>query len=294
MPRLYKPQYLDPASPSFDEVKAKVWLSKHTKGQIPLSYNEAKAIVAAGGNVAVQNEITTLPTEIERNEGVREGKMNVAQITAIVPDWKKLGASVSEARFAAEYCANGFNAVEAYRCAVNPCMRHNQLLQYSSAMMTKAGVMACINAYSKGWIGDRLHQVKCKIVDTHMTQAFYDISMFVNTDGSLAFNSWEDIPPQLRCAVKSIKKKVYGKDADREEIEIELVDRLPSLGILQKLTEKMEEAGRSVESDPGKEKKDEAVISNLWEKIKTKAAEEKKKDQEIKVANAIEAEVVAQ
>jgi hypothetical protein len=226
MPQIYKPKYIDKTSPLYDEAKAMVWRSKHEKGQTPITEEEARVKLAAQADASVP---ATVPPTDAIADGHAKEKMTPEEIKAIIPDWKSTGASIQEARFAAEYCANGFDATSAYLTAVNSCVKKSTAMQLGARMLSREGVAKCITEYSTMFIGGRLLEVRNKIMDTFWAQAFYDPATFINPDGSPVFTTWDDVPPNLRSAILSIKTKVYGKDADREVIEIELADRRPAI-----------------------------------------------------------------
>ena len=66
-------------------------------------------------------------------------------------------------------------------------------------------------------------------------QATYDPSMFINPDGSIAFKSWDDIPPKFRCCVEGAETKFYGKDAIVDVQVLKLVDRKWAMKELMKM-----------------------------------------------------------
>jgi hypothetical protein len=58
-----------------------------------------------------------------------------------------------------------------------------------------------------------------------MVQAFYDPTMFFNPDGTVRFQSWDEIPERFRHCIEGMEVKYYGKDADKRVIMLKLVNR---------------------------------------------------------------------
>lgn len=196
--------------------KAKKWMAEHPGVRSPMLGNLGKAI-----SLKVKPAIDSICPVIE-DDGTH---LTPAQVRQVVPNWQEAGATLPQARFAAEYCSNGFNAVRAYRNAVNSTGSYATMSTMSSKMMQELSVVKCIEAFTASWIGEKRLQLHSKILQILWAQAFYDPSMFINGEGQPKFKDLDELPIDMRCVVLGIKKRYHGKDATESTIEIELVDR---------------------------------------------------------------------
>lgn len=242
--KLYIPKYCDPNLPQWDEREAKAWFV--------INGHRAKAIEFANEHgmqeyvkLAARRSLTEVNEDIrkeyeQRGRVVKEAEMDEEdkhKTTIVTDDWKRFGISAGEARFVAEYCVNGFNPVSAYLTTMNPRCPPNMAVHHAAAVLRKPGVNSCITEFTNRFIGDKIDQLKRKVIDYYWEQAFYDVSDFIEPDGTIKFKDWDELPDNLKRVVKSIKKKIHGKDADVETVEIELADRDNAIAKLLKLLE---------------------------------------------------------
>lgn len=144
------------------------------------------------------------------------------------PDWKKMGASIAEVCFAAEYLLNGFNQSEAAR-HVAPHASESSMGCIGSEYIRRPVVQQLLNEYTSAWLRGKAFELEHNLMETLEALAFYDVSKFINPDGSLAFTSWEEIPAPLRRCVENIEVKFFGAQAQRQSVSIQLAKRSEAL-----------------------------------------------------------------
>lgn len=169
-----------------------------------------------------KNKLTPKEPPKRRHRPVR---MSSDEIKEALPDWKTTGASLAQARFAACYITNGFNATQAYIDSVCHNATKSTASQKGSAWLRDVKVQACIQQYTTSWLAECRAKLEGELIRTYMAQAFYDPKKFFNPDGSLAFDNWDILPEDLRRCVESIETKFYGKDADASVTVIKMADR---------------------------------------------------------------------
>lgn len=86
-------------------------------------------------------------------------------------------------------------------------------------------IQQAIRSISENYMSDLKLNVPQSMIEQLQIQATYDPAMFINSDGSPKFQSWDEIPFEYRCCVENIESRYYGKDADRKVTIIKLVDR---------------------------------------------------------------------
>lgn len=155
--------------------------------------------------------------------------MKADDIKEIIPDYSRLGLTLGEARFVAEYLTNGFNATKAYMTAVNARCTRKYAGAKGAALLQKSETKQAISRYMAAWLGEKKEKLEVGIISVLWARAFYDPANFINPDGSPRFESWDQIPKDWRTAVDGIETKFYGKDADRSITTMKLADRERSL-----------------------------------------------------------------
>jgi hypothetical protein len=156
------------------------------------------------------------------------------QAEDMFPDWKDMGATLPEVYFAVEYLTNGFDAVQAFS-TVFPAGTRRKATWGGAAYLRRPTVQALLSAYTEAWLRGRIAYLEKEIMDTTVARAFYDPSMFLNPDGSPAFDRWEDIPAVYRRCIEGIDVKFWGKDANRQSITYTLANRSDSLKQLSQI-----------------------------------------------------------
>lgn len=150
----------------------------------------------------------------------------------LFPDWKKIGATLREVHFAAEYLTNGFNAGKAWTVATGDVFKkiHYQVAaNRGSDMLRNVHVQQLISDYTTAWLRGKAYELEHNVLETLEAMAFSDISMFLNPDGSPKFKSWDEIPPTLRRCIDGMERKFYGRDANRSTLNITLAKRSDAL-----------------------------------------------------------------
>ena len=150
------------------------------------------------------------------------------------PGWQEAGASLPEVYFAVEYLSNGFDAGKAY-LEVFPQESTRRASLCGQGYLRRPTVQKILAEYTTAWLRGRVAYLEKEILDTTMARALYDPAMFLNPDGTPAFDSWDDIPECYRRCVEGVDVKFWGKDADRQSITFQLANRSDALGQLTKL-----------------------------------------------------------
>lgn len=148
--------------------------------------------------------------------------------TDLFPDWKKMGASLSEAVFAAEYLLNGFNATQAL-LSINEVTNRNWASSIASDMLRRPMVQQLIHEYTTAWLRGKAYELEHKVMETLEALAFYDVSIFLTPDGEPAFSKWEDIPAPLRRCIEGIEVKFFGAQAQRQTVNFSFAKRSDAL-----------------------------------------------------------------
>lgn len=221
MARVYIPVWAKVSHPEYDEERALKWLDEHPNMRSKMLPQRPKK-----PKIDEKGE-EQMPLSLVVPDGA--DRISKAQVNQIIPYWEEYGATLPQARFAATYCSNGFDAQKAYLDAVNSGVSKASAKAMGSRMVQEPEVLKLLERFTNDWIGHCKIELNTKILQTLRAQAFYDPAMFITADGSPAFESLEDIPVDMRCCVVAIKKRYYGKDADTSVIEIELVDRRAAL-----------------------------------------------------------------
>jgi len=135
----------------------------------------------------------------------------------------------------AEYTINGFNGTEAYLMHIGKKgMTRGTAAAQMSEMLKKPKIQSALRLLIDRWLGEQKSTFEKRIIEQLNIQAFYDPSMFIDTEGSAKFKSWDDIPEQYRCCVEGIETRYYGKDAEQSATTIKLVNRVKAREELSK------------------------------------------------------------
>jgi hypothetical protein len=136
--------------------------------------------------------------------------------------------------FVAYYCANHFNAYEAYIKAGYNTTTEGSAQASASILLRNPKIVEAMSRYIKDILAPCKSELEKRIYDVWFKRAFYDVKMFINDDGSPAFAGWDEIPEEWRVVVDGIETKAYGKDASVEKIVIKLANKENALDKLDK------------------------------------------------------------
>jgi len=191
---------------------------------------------------------------------MNEEKIKVAKY---FDDFKGLGLTIKEAKFAIAYYANGFNAPDAYRRA-GYAGADKEWGKFQSYKITKrTPVEKAIKLLAEQDLGVKTEVIKSKVISQLYEQAFYDPSDFINADGSPKFERLEDLPREKRCCVKKVETKRYGRDGDYQVTSIDLADRNKAMEVLGKHIGLFKEEAQKVEVGVSQETQD--LVAKIWE-----------------------------
>ena len=166
-------------------------------------------------------------TEAGRQASKRQHDRKALEQT--IPDWRKTGANALQLRFAISYLTNGFNGAEAYRQAYPGTKLQHSAIEGGTKMLREAPVQALLDLYTTDWLASKRSELEQEIIKTLWAMAFYDPSKFFLPNGKLAFESWDEIPVEMRRCVEGIEVKYYGKECERETITINMCKRMDAL-----------------------------------------------------------------
>lgn len=136
-------------------------------------------------------------------------RKTVTEIQAILPDYRKHGITTQEAKFAAEYLTNGLNPREAYRNSIGRRGETDKTCEKKAKSMLQCpGVQQAIYLHGERWLAEKRKVFERDIVGMLNTRAFYDPALLINTDGSPAFKTWEELPEDLRRCIDGIETRI--------------------------------------------------------------------------------------
>lgn len=183
---------------------------------------------------------------------------------------KKVYLSLKHRAYAWYYVYNGGNKADAYKRAyysdyhygrrkLIPRKEINYNTVYTGGFSNykKPQIQEAIRLIRQDLINKIKADAPQTLLDQLQKQTFYDPQMFINPDGSPAFNNWDEIPFEYRCCVKSINSiptkfgmKTTIELVDRTEARKELLKIAPDLlqpdkveVIHKTINEKKEEIG---------------------------------------------------
>lgn len=154
-------------------------------------------------------------------------RLDAEAIKNILPNYRSTGANLAQARFAAEYLTNGFDAGAAYRDAVSGKARNPS--SAGNTWLRQPAVVACVQDFTAQVLTEKRNRLEHEIINTLWAQAFYDPKDLMDIEGGPGFKSWDDIPVELRRCVEGIDTKLFGKEANRSVTTIKLVNRNTAL-----------------------------------------------------------------
>lgn len=146
----------------------------------------------------------------------------------LFPNWKESGATYKEAAFAAEYLVSHFNAKQAMR-NLDPTLAESSLNSLGSDMLRRPVIQQLLYDYTSTWLRGKAFELEHNLMETLQALAFYDVSDFLNPDGTPRFSSWEEIPVPLRRCIEGIEVRFFGAQANRQTVNITFAKRNEAL-----------------------------------------------------------------
>lgn len=178
---------------------------------------------------------TKQPKKQIRRGSVANKATIAAQFATIIPNMTELQLTIPQAKFAITYATNGFDSASAYREAFDKRLKDSEAKHRATWLLARDNIRAAVVTVISHWLNEKKIRLEQEIIQSYYAQAFYDPSMFINTDGSPAFETWDDIPAAWRCCVESIETKMSASGLHTRTV-IKLVDRTKALDRLAKLT----------------------------------------------------------
>lgn len=148
-----------------------------------------------------------------------------SHLKKLLPKLKELDLKPKQIAFIAEYATNGFNARQAYIKAGYTAKEEASIDTCASTLLSGEKVRAGLKILLEHILEGAQINLSKQLFDVWFMQAFYDPSWFYNPDGSIAFGSWDQVPPERRICIESMEVKFYGKDAKEKVLVLKLVDR---------------------------------------------------------------------
>ena len=146
----------------------------------------------------------------------------------LFPDWKKTGATIKEAAFAAEYLITKFNARQAMK-NIDPTLTESSASSLGSGLLRSPVVQQLLYDYTSTWLRGKAFEMEHNLMETLQALAFYDVSNFLNPDGTPKFSKWEEIPVPLRRCIEGIEVRFFGAQANRQTINFTFAKRNEAL-----------------------------------------------------------------
>lgn len=146
----------------------------------------------------------------------------------LFPDWKKSGATIKEAAFAAEYLITQFNARQAMK-NIDPDLTESSAGSLGSTLLRSPVVQQLLYDYTSSWLRGKAFELEHNLMETLQALAFYDVSDFLNPDGTPRFTKWEEIPVPLRRCIEGIEVRFFGAQANRQTVNITFAKRNDAL-----------------------------------------------------------------
>lgn len=146
----------------------------------------------------------------------------------LFPDWKKTGATIKEAAFAAEYLITKFNARQAMK-NIDPALTESSATSLGSTLLRSPVVQQLLYEYTSTWLRGKAFELEHNLIETLQALAFYDVSSFINPDGTPRFSKWEEIPVPLRRCIEGIEVRFFGAQANRQTVNFTFAKRNDAL-----------------------------------------------------------------
>lgn len=160
--------------------------------------------------------------------------VKISEIYKVMDEWKKLELTKRQLLFIYYYINTGFNGSKSIELAGYKAKNIYLASQQANQLLKNIKVKKAIEIWKENFLEEIKNKLEPKIVNVLMIQAFYDPSMFVKPDGTPNFTDWKEIPKDYRVCIAGIEKKYYGKDAERQTIKVDLVNRDKALEKLEK------------------------------------------------------------
>ena len=102
-------------------------------------------------------------------------------------------------------------------------------------ILKKEKVQIAIDNFVNSVVDINKQRARITIMDLQTKRAFFDPAELINADGSLKYQTLEEIPAELRAIIDGIETKWYGKNADVKTTTVKLADRNRAIADLKKM-----------------------------------------------------------
>jgi len=153
-------------------------------------------------------------------------------------DLSDLSLNNKEQIFVFVYAASGFkDAHKAYLSAGWRAKTRNILYNRSREVLHRDRVQEALKRVVHKIIAPYANQIEYNLYKILYTRAFYKISDFYTEDGEI--KPFSDIPEDLLYVIDGVKKRYFGKDAEKEIIEYQLPNRSESLRMIKEMVDQL-------------------------------------------------------
>lgn len=152
-----------------------------------------------------------------------------------------LNLSNREKIFVIVYASQGFKDIQAaYLAAWKRPKTVNILGNRSNQVFHRERVQKAIERIVTKFLSPYINKIEYNLYKTLYIRAFYKISDFYHPNGEI--KELNEIPEELLLVIDGIKKRFYGKDAQKEIVEYQLSNRSEALRTIKELVDKLKES----------------------------------------------------
>lgn len=193
-----------------------------------------------------------------RGSYIKDGELTLPEVKQFLPSNMRHieGLSVSEYKFVAIYCSNGFDMVDACKKSGYVCNSTQEYRALGNTILTKEQVVEAIKLYVQTIIKPYRDRLEYELLDIYYKRATYKVEYFY--DNNYVYLPIDKVPEEWRCCVDGVKQGKFG-------LELILPNRDLALQALNKFI-----TGQNVDSSvlPDEARK---KIQNIYNVIKTES-----------------------
>lgn len=190
-----------------------------------------------------------------RGSYMKEGEITLPQAKQFLPSNMQHieNLTVSEYKFVAIYCSNGFDMVDACKKSGYECNSTQEYRALANSILTKEEIVEAIKLYVQTIIKPYKDRLEYELLDIYYKRATYKVEYFY--DNNYVFLPIDKVPEEWRCCVDGVKQGKFG-------LELILPNRDLALQALNKFV-----TGQNVDSSvlPDEARK---KIQNIYNVIK--------------------------
>ena len=112
---------------------------------------------------------------------------------------------------------------------IDPTLTESSASSLGSGLLRSPVVQQLLYDYTSTWLRGKAFELEHNLMETLQALAFYDVSNFINPDGTPKFSKWEEIPVPLRRCIEGIEVRFFGAQANRQTINFTFAKRNEAL-----------------------------------------------------------------